>query len=324
MVVDTCNRLTPLMEDRKVILVLGKEHRAEASELFNGRDVHILAEPVGRNTAPCMGLGALYAKHLGSSESLAFLPADHFISKPDVFLKDLESAGRLAENGGIVTLGIVPTRPETGYGYIQRASNSPAFSGKSAYTVSKFVEKPDLQKAHEYLKGGDYYWNAGIFVATAETILKEIEKQLPNLHQGLMQISKALNTERFEAVFKEAYENMESISFDYGIMENTKEDVFVIPSECGWSDVGSWESLYELRSAECDSAKNLSEGETLLIDCEKTFVSSQANRLVACLGLSDCLVVDTGDTVLVANLDQSQNIRKIVDRLKETRKDALL
>ena len=322
MVVDTCNRLIPLIKDDKIILVLGKEHLDEAAMLFKGRNVHMLAEPVGRNTAPCMGLGALYARHLGSEEPVAFLPADHFISYPERFLEDLGAAGKLAAAGGIVTLGIVPTRPETGYGYIKREAD--AAPNKSVYKVSAFVEKPDLEKAHAYLTSGHYYWNAGIFVATPETILKEIEIQLPDLHEGLERISAALGTNRFETEFKAAYENMEGISFDYGIMENTRQKVFVIPSECGWSDVGSWESLYELRADDRDGNQNLSEGKTLLIDCENSFVRSHGNRLVACLGLKDCLVVDTGDTVLVANMTQSQDIRKIVDRLKKTRKDALL
>ena len=324
MVVDTCDRLVSLIADDRVILILGKEHREEASELFKGRSVHILAEPVGRNTAPCMGLGALYARHLGSEAPVAFLPADHFISKPEAFLADLESAGKLAADGGIVTLGIVPTRPETGYGYIRKTTDTASSDTTSAYRVSAFVEKPDIEKAHDYLKSGDYYWNAGIFVATPETILTEIEKQLPDLHEGLGRIALSLGTDRFETEFKRAYETIQSISFDYGIMENTESQVYIIPSECGWSDVGSWESLYELRGAERDRHWNLTEGETLLIDCEKSFISSKANRLVACLGLKNCLVVDTGDTVLVADLTQSQNIRKIVDQLKETQKDTLL
>jgi mannose-1-phosphate guanylyltransferase len=324
MVVDTCDRLASLIADDRVILILGNEHEEEAEMLFKGRSVHILAEPVGRNTAPCMGLGALYARYLGSEDPVAFLPADHFISKPEVFLNDLKSAGKLAADGGIVTLGIVPTRPETGYGYIRKTQGSTGANATSAYRVSAFVEKPDIEKAHDYLKSGDYYWNAGIFVATPETILAEIETQLPDLHDGLGQIALSLGTDRFETEFKRAYENMKGISFDYGIMENTESPVYVIPSECGWSDVGSWESLYALRGSERDKDRNLAEGKTLLIDCEKSFISSQGDRLVACLGLKECLVVDTGDTVLVADLAQSQNIRKIVDRLKETGKDTLL
>ena len=324
MVVDTCDRLTSLIADDRVILILGKDHREEAKALFKGRSVHILAEPIGRNTAPCMGLGALYARHLGSEAPVAFLPADHFISNPEAFLADLKSAGKLAADGGIVTLGIVPTRPETGYGYIRKTQDTAGSDAVSAYRVSAFVEKPDIEKAHDYLKSGDYYWNAGIFVATPETILTEIEKQLPDLHEGLEQIALSLGTDRFETEFKRAYENMKGVSFDYGIMENTRQQVYVIPSECGWSDVGSWESLYELRESERDRDWNLTEGETLLIDCEKSFISSRGDRLVACLGLKECLVVDTGDTVLVADLNQSQNIRKIVDWLKEKKKDVLL
>ncbi len=322
MVVDTCDRLAPLIADEEAILILGREHLAEARDLFKGRNVHMLAEPVGRNTAPCMGLGALYARHLGSQAPVAFLPADHYIRRPEVFRKDLEAAGKLAAAGGIVTLGIVPTRPDTGYGYIQK---SPALTDHpSAYRVSAFVEKPDIQRAHEYLKSGDYYWNAGIFVATPKTILREIEKQLPDLHRALLNIGESLDTDRFLTEFENAYRNIQGISFDYGIMEHTEQPVYVIPSECGWSDVGSWESLYELRKTETDDADNLSEGETLVIDCRKSFISSRGKRLVACLGLENCLVVDEGDTVLVADLSHSQDIRRIVDRLRETGKKTLL
>ncbi len=324
MVVDTCDRLYPLIPDENTILILGKGHLEEATLLFKGRKVHFLAEPVGRNTAPCMGLGALYARHLGSEAPVAFLPADHYISRPRVFLGDLKAAGEVAASGGIVTLGIVPTRPETGYGYIRKRPGDNETTDTSAHKVSAFVEKPDIQKAQEYLMSREYYWNAGIFVATPETILTEIEKQLPDLYKALVRLSKSFDTDHFERAFERAYGSITGISFDYGIMEHTEQPVYVIPSQCGWSDVGSWDSLYELRSAERDARGNVSEGETLIIDCEESFVSGKGDRLVACLGLKNCLVVDTGDALLVADRDHCQAIRKVVAKLKETGKDGLL
>jgi len=324
MVVETCNRLSPLVSDEEMILVLGAEHFEEATGLFAGRDVHILAEPVGRNTAPCIGLGAIYARHLGCNGPVAFLPADHFIGNPSRFLGDLQTAGEIADKGGIVTLGIIPNRPETGYGYIRRGQDPVDAGERTAYRVSEFVEKPDLEKAHHYLASGEYYWNGGIFVARPETILKETEKQLPDLYKGIERLAGVLGADRFEAELGDVYENLTGISFDYGIMENTEEDVYVVPSECGWSDVGSWASLYELRRSEQDRAQNLVDGETLLVESENSFVSGQGGRLVACLGLKDALVVDTPDALLVADLNRSQDIRKIVDQLKETGKDRLL
>lgn len=324
MVVETCDRLGGLIRDEEIILVLGEAHEKEAASLFKGRGVSILAEPVGRNTAPCMGLGALYAAYLGCQGPVAFLPADHFIGDPEAFLKDLRHAGEIAAQGGIVTLGIVPDRPETGYGYIRRAPGPFESGAETAYRVVEFVEKPDLEKAVEYLASGEYYWNGGIFVATPDTILKEMEIQLPEVYQGLMTLKPALGTAGFEPALKEVYEGIEGISFDYGIMEHTQVPVYVVPSACGWSDVGSWHSLYTLRANDYDAYENVCEGDVILTDCEKGFVSARGGRTVVCLGLRNCLVVDTPDAVLVADQSRSQDIRQIVDMLKAKGRDKLL
>ncbi len=324
MVVETCDRLTSLASDEEMVLVLGREHLEEAKVLFGTRKIHMLAEPVGRNTAPCIGLGAVYADHLGYDGPIAFLPADHFIGDADTFVADLKQAGEIAKPGAIVTLGIVPTRPETGYGYIRRSERQTDSSDKPVYPVSDFVEKPDPEKAVQYLASGEYFWNAGIFVATAETIMSQIEQYLPDLNQGLTRLKKTIGTDAFVKEFETVYKSLEAISFDYGIMERTKELVYVLPSECGWSDVGSWASLYELKGQDHDKNRNLSNGDTVLIDCEDSFVSSQSGRLVACLGLENCLIVDTPDALLVADLRRSQDIREIVKKLKSAKRDDLL
>jgi len=324
MVVETCNRLRPLASEKEMILVLGREHLGKANDLFENQDVHLVAEPVGRNTAPCIGLGAIYARHMGCSGAVAFLPADHFIGNPSAFVQDLGHAGEIAQSGGIVTLGIIPTRPETGYGYIRRSKDHPDFTQPTAYKVSAFVEKPDLERAQAYLTSGEHFWNAGIFVATPDTIMKEIHNCLPDLHEALKHLEQVLGTDAFEAEIEDIYPALESISFDYGIMEKATCPVFVLPCECGWSDVGSWASLYELREQARDPHHNLIEGEPLLIDCEKSFVSGQSGRLVACLGLENCLVVDTPDALLIADLEKSEEIRKIVEQLKKTQKEEYL
>ncbi len=323
MVVETCNRLSPLVPDNEMIIILGKDHEEEAEHLFKGREIHILAEPVGRNTAPCIGLGAVYAEHLGCKGAIAFLPADHYIRDEKSFLSALNMAARLAEKGGIVTLGIVPTRPETGYGYIKRDDARKGQNG-NYYAVSSFVEKPDFDTARKYLTHGGYYWNAGIFVSTPETILREMEIHLPHVYAGLMEIKESIGTDSFLHTFEKAYNRMESVSFDYGIMEKTEADVYVVPCECGWSDVGSWGALYEMRSSEYDENGNLVEGDALLIDCRKCFVSARGGRLVATLGLENCVVVDMPDSILVADLNRSQEIRKVVDNLKKNGKESLL
>jgi mannose-1-phosphate guanylyltransferase len=324
MVLETCNRLAPVVRDEEMIIVLGKEHLNEAQRLFTERKITILAEPVGRNTAPCIGLGAIYARHLGCKRAIAFLPADHFISDKAGFLRSLEQAATISEHGGIVTLGIVPTRPETGYGYIRRSRSYSDSSGYSVYEVSSFEEKPDLNKAMEYMRSGEHYWNAGIFVATAETILKEIELYLPELFEGLMRLEKGLKAGSFDEDLKKVYEGLKSVSFDYGIMEKTKASLFVVPCDCGWSDVGSWESLYQLRSSDYDTGNNVSDGDTLFVDSRNNFVSGETKKFVACLGVDNLIVVDTNDALLVANMGRSQEIRRIVEHLTNKNKKELL
>jgi mannose-1-phosphate guanylyltransferase len=324
MVVDTCNRLAPLSRDEEIILVLGEEHLDRTKDLFGNRKVHLLAEPVGRNTAPCIGLGALYARHLGCEQSVAFLPADHFIGDTTAFIDALHAAAERANSGGIVTLGIVPYGPETGYGYIHRGGPEKRPGNKKIYRVTNFIEKPDLEKAKIYLSTGEYYWNAGIFVATPGTILEEVKIHLPSLYKGLMRIEKALGRDEFKDVLGEVYQGQESISFDYAIMEKTESDVYVIPTECGWSDVGSWASLHALKSSEHDDEQNLAWGDVFLVDSKGNLVSGRSGRMVACLGLKNCLIVDTPDALLVADLNCSQDIRKIVDQLRKKGKEALL
>jgi mannose-1-phosphate guanylyltransferase/mannose-6-phosphate isomerase len=322
MLVETCNRLGGMVSDEEMIVVLGREHEREARAILRDRGIHLVAEPVGRNTAPCIGLGALYARHLGCDGPVAFLPADHYIGDRSAFLKALRRAGDTARSGGIVTLGIVPTCPETGYGYIQ-AHGAGKGEGDAA-AVSAFVEKPDLETARTYLASGAYYWNAGIFVATPDTLMAEFRSHLPELHEGLQVLEKSLGTPDFDVVLKSVYKDLASVSFDYGIMEKTTTAVFVVPCECGWSDVGSWRSLYDLRAAACDGNRNLSDGETLFVDCENSFVSGRSTRLVACLGLTNCLIVDTADALLVADLNRSQDVRRIVEQLKKEGRDELL
>ncbi len=324
MVLETCNRLRSVSADDEIIVVLGKSHLEEAENIFRGRNIHLLAEPLGRNTAPCIGLGALYARYLGCKGAVAFLPADHFIGNPVSFVKSLESAAALALSGGIVTLGIVPGRPETGYGYIRRGGRHINPEGVGAYNALEFVEKPDLEKALYYLASGEYYWNAGIFVATPETVLNEIEVHMPELYAGLQRLTQVMGLQNFETELKKLYESIEGVSFDYGIMEKTDERIYVLPCECGWSDIGSWESLYELKTADHDSFENLAEGDAFLLECKKSYVSARGGRCVTCLGLDNCLVVDTNDALLVADLRRSQDIRRIVDHLRRNYRERLL
>ncbi len=324
MVVETCNRLLPVSRDEEMIIILGESHYNETKRLFPERKINILSEPVGRNTAPCIGLGALYARYLGCEGAVAFLPADHFIGNVAAFIECLEQAGKACESGGIVTLGIVPSRPETGYGYIRRSDKGNGEGETNIYRVLRFVEKPDLKKAMEYINSGDYYWNAGIFVATPETILHEMKTCLPETYNSLMRLEPYFGSAEFNKKFMEVYAGIRSESFDYGVMEKTAADAFVVPCECGWSDVGSWESLYELRSDEYDTDNNLKDGDTILIECKESFVSAKGKRFVACLGLKNMIVVDREDALLVADMKKAQEIKKIVDELKKMKREELV
>jgi len=270
LIMEACDRLRSIAPDEHLILILGRRHGPEVRRLFADRPVHILLEPIGRNTAPCIGLGALYARHMGCEEAVAFLPADHFIADEE------------------------------------------------AFTTA------DLQTARDYLTSGEYYWNGGIFVATPERILREMETHLPAFYQGLIEIDQALEHDDRDIILEKIYERTEAISFDYAVMEKTRSSVFVVPCDCGWSDVGSWGSLYDLRGKERDDQGNLKEGDVLLEGCEGSFVSARGERLVACLGLRKVLVVDTQDALLVADLEKTQDIRKIVNRLREKGKESLL
>ncbi len=320
MIVGTYKRISAIASDESICIILGEEHLKEAQELLKGKDVHVIAEPFGRNTAPCIALGALYAKHLGYDGAIAFLPADHYIADNNAFIDSLRIAEKMASTNSIVTLGIVPVRPETGYGYIRRLDDALDIDGYKVYKVREFVEKPDFETAIKYLESGKYYWNAGIFVARPDVIIAETKRHLPDLYDALMDIKDCFGTSRFGDALRKAYEKAPNISFDYGIMEKTETDIYVIPTNCGWSDVGSWLSIYEIRNREHDNNSNLIDGEVVAIDCEGCFISAKGKAIIGCIGLKDLLVVDTPDAVLVADINRSQDVRKIVDKLKERSK----
>jgi mannose-1-phosphate guanylyltransferase len=317
MVRATYERVRDLAPDDRILLVVGQEHLAETQGLFADTGVTILAESMGRNTAPCIGLAARLIASRGNDEPMVILPADHYIAKPAVFQNALRQAASRAVHGGIVTLGIVPTRPETGYGYIEQDPHPPhGPDGANIYRVLRFVEKPQLELAKQYLMSGNFYWNAGIFVATPSTLLSEFALRMPEFYRGLEELAPSFNTPGFDVALAGLYLRTESISFDYAIMEATSQVVHVIPCDCGWSDVGSWNSLYEVRTVEQDDRGNVQEGDAVVLDCAGCFVLSRGKRLVAVLGLSNVLVVDTEDALLVADLERSQDVKKITAYLQ--------
>ncbi|GIU83191.1 MAG: mannose-1-phosphate guanylyltransferase [Pyrinomonadaceae bacterium] len=316
MLEETLARIEPLVQTEKICVVVNALHE-ELTKRLLGNKVKILAEPIGRNTAACIGLAVTHLLNHGKNEPIIAVPADHFISDVQTFRNQLLVAAEMAKEGGIVTFGIKPTRPETGYGYIEKGEIvSP---DKQIFKVERFVEKPNLEKALEFLSSGKYLWNSGIFVFTAETILSEIETLQPSLHQGLLKIGKAIGSENYMQVLTEVYENLESISLDYAVMEKTQKPVYVIEALFEWSDVGSWQALYELRDGK-DDAGNLALADAIFLDSKRNLVYSEANRLVCLLGVEELIIVDTSDALLVANLKNSQEIRKIPEFLRKNKK----
>ena len=310
--------------DHIVIVGSAQHHNLLAAQREQGGMV-VFEEPVGRNTAPCVGLGAAYLRKRGMTDAaMVVLPADHFISGAEQFRTILRVGCELAQDGAIVTVGIVPTRPETGYGYLQQGALFKKIKKIPTYRVERFVEKPSREDALGYLENGKYLWNGGIFIATAGTILEEIETHLPSVYAGLLEIEAALETDHFPIALRKAYEAFPSISIDYGIMEKTTRPVLTVPGDFGWSDVGSWESLYDLRKTEADDNGNLTDGSSMLLDTTGSLVFNETTQMVVGLGLEKTVIVNTADALLVANIKKSQDIKKVIEELKSCGKKSLL
>jgi len=325
MVEETLKRVKPLAAEDHTIIVSNKEHHQLLHTLLGENRYIILEEPRGRSTAPCIGLAALYLKKQGTLDKpMVVLPADHFIAEEETFRKILLIGCKLAQRGDIITLGIVPSQPITGYGYLQRGEVKKSIDGVTVYDIKRFVEKPDQKTALEYLNSGEYFWNSGIFIFTPETILEEIKLHLPSVYSGLQTIEEAMGTSGYQEISSSVYQRMPSLSIDYGVMEKTKRTVLTLPGDFGWSDVGSWESLYDLRKKETDKEENLTQGDVILIDTQSSLAFSQSGKMVVGLGIKNLLIVNTEDVVFVGDLKKSQDIKKIIEALKERNQHHLL
>lgn len=312
----TVDRLSPLITPADVMVITGAEHAK--GEAYNSlRHYNTLLEPVGRNTAPAIALAAawLQDKAEGVDPVLVVLPADHIIKQAEAFQGALEKAVKEAETGRLVTFGIKPTHPDTGFGYIK--VKEPEKSGKStsALPVEQFTEKPDHALAEQFISDGCYYWNSGMFVWKASSILAEIEQHLPEVYSVLNKIRKAWSeNSSYQDGINQHFFSMPSISIDYGVLEKS-ENVALIPCDLGWSDVGSWDAVHEI--AEHDENGNSIQGRTIIKGVDNCLIHSN-KRLVAAVGVKDLCVIETADAVLVVNKGDTQRVREIVDDLKET------
>lgn len=321
MIRQTVDRLDPLIKPEDVYVVTGKEHVEELiGHIPHVPSENIIAEPIGRNTAPCIGLAAMRLRRIYPEGVMAVLPADHVILDKEGFLETLRFAGDLAKSGDyIITLGMKPDRPETGYGYIKQG---PVVRGQGSgvYKVERFVEKPDKDTAEEYVKSGEYLWNAGMFVFKVSTILRAIEKYMPNLYIGLLRMEPALGTDSQEKALSEVYGELPSVSIDYGVMEKA-DNVLVIPSTFGWNDVGSWTAIDDLLPR--DEHGVVAHAEHISIDTKDCIVYSP-KKLVATIGVSNLIVVETEDALLICHKSRAQDVKKVVEILEKEGKGKYL
>ncbi len=311
MLQETLKRLESI-EHHAPLLICNEEHRFLVAEQVRQQGISnasILLEPEGRNTAPAIAVAALHAIVEDPSALLLVLAADHLIRDVEKFHESINHAQTLAESNHLVTFGIVPTHAETGYGYIQRGVGLNDFG----FRVKRFVEKPDSNTAEDYLATGGYYWNSGMFLFSAKRYLDELERFQPAMVEAcraaLAGASQDLDFTRLDA---EAFRSCPSDSIDYAVMERT-EQVAVVPLEAGWSDIGSWSALWDVK--EHDAQGNACHGDVMLHDSHGLMVHSD-HRLVATVGVEDLVVVETKDAVLVAHKDRVQEVKKIVERLK--------
>jgi len=321
---ETVARLPPLARPRDTYVVCGPAHVAKARRMVPKLPPeNVIVEPCARNTAPCVGLAAIHVARRDPQGVIAMLPADHHVARPKAFRESVATAGELALRGAIATIGVRPSRPETGYGYLKVGPRLAARGkGRSvAHKVERFVEKPDVVTAARYLADGGYLWNSGIFVFRADVILEEIRRAMPVLGEQLDVIEASLGSPTYRRTLRRVFPDCPSISIDYGVMEKSRR-IAVVPADFGWSDVGSFAALADVRPT--DLQGNVAEGDALVVDGRNDVVIAAGGRAVAVVGMDDVVVVDAGDAVLVCRRDRAQDVRRAVDELARRGRDELL
>jgi len=318
---ETVERIIPLVPPEKILIVTGASHARELiRQLPQIPPENILIEPVGRNTAPCIGLAALVVRKRAGDAVMAVLPSDHLIANEEHFRHILAAAADMAARGDhLVTIGIRPTGPETGYGYIEEGEFAACERGEDIFTVKSIREKPDVELAKTFLAQGGFFWNSGMFIWQAATILKEIESSLTDIYTGLLDIDKALDTPAEAKVIADIYGRFRSISIDYGVMEKAK-NALVLPAEFGWSDVGSWDALWEVSEKDAQGISTRNREGLITINSRNSLVYSP-KKLVALVDVEDLIVVETDDALLICKRGSSQEVKKVVEILEEEKRE---
>lgn len=315
----TVERISPLVELEDVYIATNKNYKELVKQQLPGiPEENILCEPVGRNTAPCIGLGAVHVAKKYDDAVMIVLPSDHLIKNNDIFIETFENACNIAEEGAnLVTVGITPNYPETGYGYIKYDASAKSGAG---YDVQKFVEKPNLETAKSYLEDGTYLWNSGMFVWRVSTILDCFKAYMPSTYEGLMKIKDSVGTSEQDTVLEKEFPNLESQSVDYGIMEKA-ENIYILPGSFGWDDVGSWLAVGRIKKN--DENGNVVNGNVVTVNT-KDCVIEGADKLIATVGLRDIVIVDTKDATLVTTKENAGEIKQVLAKLRENGKNEYL
>ncbi|MDD6480984.1 MAG: mannose-1-phosphate guanylyltransferase [Lachnospiraceae bacterium] len=312
----TVERISPMVELEDIYISTNKDYKQLVLEQLPGiPEENILCEPVGRNTAPCIGLGAMHIAKKYDDAVMMVLPSDHLIKYNKMFLGVLRDGCELAEKGeNLVTIGITPDYPETGYGYIKF---NPDDSDGHAYAVERFVEKPSLEVAKEYLETEEYLWNSGMFIWKVSTILADIRKFLPDTYEGLKKIQDAIGTEEQDVVLEKVFPEFESVSIDYGIMEKA-ENIYILPGTFGWDDVGSWLAVGRIRKS--NENGNVVDGNIITINSRNNIIQG-GRKLIATVGIEDLIIVDTEDATLICAKNSAADIKKVLENLKICNRD---
>ncbi len=329
MLQQTVARLKPLISTERIWTVTNAEQAAAVrKQVPAAARKRVLIEPMGMNTAVAIGLAAIHIRHVARGDALmAVLPADHYIDQPQKFREIVNAALDMArEPGRMVVLGIPPTHPETGFGYIERSGAPLDSGGFPVFSVRRFTEKPELKLAQEYVASGNYHWNAGMFFWRVSTFLDNLKSFLPKTHAALEKLAKFIGTRNYERKLRSIYPKLENISVDYAVLEPATRvegppRVFVIPAEVGWSDIGSWAAVYQLLAKK--SGENVLAGQGYTLDAEGNFLWSPS-KFVAAIGVRDLVVVETSDALLICLRDRAQDVGKIVKWLEEQRRKDLL
>ena len=315
----TVERILPLVDIEDIYIATNKDYRQLALEQLPGiPEENILCEPIGRNTAPCIGLGAVHIAKKYEDAIMLVLPSDHLIKFTKMYQTTLRDACRVAEGGtNLVTIGIMPDYPETGYGYIKFDAKEP--EGR-AYRVDRFVEKPSLEAAKEYLAAEEYLWNSGQFIWKVSSILKNMKQYMPDTYSRLLRIQEAIGTPEQEMVLDKEFREMESQSIDYGIMEKAK-DIFILPGAFGWDDVGSWLAVGRIKKT--NELGNVVDGNIITVNTKNCIIQG-GRKLIAAVGLRDLIIVDTEDATLICEKDYTGDIKTVLENLKICNRDEYL